>query len=61
MAESIIIKGANKKEKYESLLPQIKALVEGETDFIANVSNIVSALKYGMNFFWTGIYFVKQN
>jgi len=61
MSESIIVSGNTKKEKYESLLPQIKALVKGEKDFIANVSNIISALKYGMNFFWVGIYFVKQN
>lgn len=61
MSESILVSGITKKEKYESLLPQIKALVEGEKDFIANVSNIMGALKYGMNFFWVGIYFVKQN
>lgn len=60
MSESIIISGTTKKEKYESLLPQIKALVEGETDTIANLSNIIAALKYGMNYFWVGIYFVKQ-
>ena len=60
MSESILISGANKKEKYESLLPQLKALVEGENDLIANLSNIIAALKYGMNFFWVGIYFVKE-
>jgi L-methionine (R)-S-oxide reductase len=59
MSESILISGANKKEKYESLLPQIKALVEGEKDLIANLSNIIAALKYGMDFFWVGIYFVR--
>lgn len=61
MAESLVVSGATRKEKYESLLPQIKALVEGEKDFIANISNIVAAIKYGMNFFWVGIYFVKEN
>jgi L-methionine (R)-S-oxide reductase len=60
MAESVIISGTTKKEKYESLLPQIKALIEGERDFIANLSNIMSALKFGMNFFWVGVYFVKE-
>ncbi|MFI5164900.1 MAG: GAF domain-containing protein [Bacteroidia bacterium] len=59
MSESITVSGDSKKEKYESLLPQIKALVEGEADFIANISNIVAALKYGMDFFWVGVYFVK--
>jgi len=60
MSESIIVSGATKKEKYESLIPQIKALVEGEEDLIANLSNIIAALKYGMDFFWIGIYFVKE-
>lgn len=61
MAESLSVSGTTKKEKYESLLPQIKALIKGETDFIANLSNIMSALKFGMDFFWVGIYFVKDN
>lgn len=61
MSETFFISGNTKKEKYESLLPQIKALVEGENDFIANIANIIAALKYGMNFFWIGIFFVKQN
>lgn len=61
MAESIIVSGLTKKEKYESLLPQIKALVEGENDLIANLANIISALKFGMDYFWAGVYFVKDN
>jgi GAF domain-containing protein len=61
MAESIIISGLTKKEKYESLIPQINALVEGESDIIANLSNIISALKFSINYFWVGIYFVKNN
>lgn len=61
MAESLVVSGDDKKQKYESLLPQIKALIQGETDFIANISNIISALKYGMDFFWVGCYLVKEN
>ena len=63
MAEAIHIRVGitEKKEKYEQLLPQIKALVESEDDVIANLSNIMSALKFGMNFFWVGIYFVKND
>lgn len=60
MAESITVSGFTKKDQYESLIPQIKALIEGENDSIANLSNIISALKYSMNFFWVGIYFVKS-
>ena len=61
MTESINTIGTTKREKYASLLPQIDALVEGENDLIANLSNIMSALKFGMDFFWVGIYFVKDN
>lgn len=63
MSESIFIPETvkNKREKYALLIPQIKALIEGETDTIANLANIVAALKYGMSFFWVGIYFVKDN
>lgn len=60
MAELITVSGLTKKEKYESLIPQIKALIEGENDCIANLSNILAALKYSMNYFWVGIYFVKR-
>ena len=60
MAESLILTGTTKKEKYESLIPQIKALVDGESDYIANISNIMAALKHGMDWFWVGVYFVKQ-
>ena len=63
MAESVHIPSevTSKKERYESLLPQLKALVEGEDDVIANTANIMAALKYSMNFFWVGIYFVKND
>jgi L-methionine (R)-S-oxide reductase len=61
MSESIIIQGNSRQEQYSSLLPQLRALVEGETDQLAALGNIMSALKYGMNFFWVGIYAVKNN
>lgn len=61
MSENMVIAGKTKQEKYKSLLLQIKALVKNETDFLANVSNILAAVKYGMNFFWVGVYFVKQD
>ena len=61
MAELINIIGETRKQKYESLIPQLKALVEGEKDLIANISNIMSGLKYGMDFFWVGIYFASSS
>ena len=59
MAEDLIITGNSKEEKYDSLLYQIKALVSGEKNLIANLGNVTSALKYGMDFFWVGFYFVE--
>lgn len=63
MAEGIVILSslAEKKEKYEALLPQIKSLVQGEADVVANAANIVAALKEVFGFFWIGFYFVKEN
>ena len=61
MADNLLVSGNTKQEKYSSLIPQIKALVEGEKDVIANLANISSAIKYGMNFFWVGFYLVKEN
>ena len=59
MADDLVVKGNSKQEKYQSLLPQIKSLVSAEKNLIANLSNITSALKYGMDFFWVGFYFVE--
>lgn len=56
MSENLIIKGDSKKELYENLLPQIKALVEGENDMIANMANISACLKDTFNFWWVGFY-----
>ena len=60
MAQEISISGATKEEKYISLLPQLKALVEDEPDKTANLANIVAVLKYTFNFFWVGFYLVKN-
>lgn len=61
MAEDLQISGNTKEEIYQSILPQIKALVEGETDITANMANVCAVLKYGLNFFWVGFYLVKNN
>lgn len=60
MAEDLLIqKGTNKIEAYQSIIPQIKALVSYETDLIANMGNIAAALKEQFDFFWVGFYLVK--
>jgi GAF domain-containing protein len=62
MAEELIIStSTDKNERYATLLPQIKSLVDGETDIIANLSNIAAALKQSLNFFWVGFYIKKGN
>jgi GAF domain-containing protein len=62
MAEELIISAStDKEEKYKTLVPQIEALVSGEPDAIANLSNIAAALRQSMNFFWVGFYLVKNN
>ena len=62
MAEQLIIALTNDKaEKYKALVPQIDSLVQGESDLVANLSNIAAALRQTMNFFWVGFYIVKDN
>ena len=50
----------NKEEKYRLLTKQISALIEGETDAIAVMSNVSAAIHEEMGFFWTGFYRVKE-
>ncbi len=62
MAETLIItNSSDKATRYQTLVPQIEALITGEPDLIANLSNIAAALKQTMNFFWVGFYIVKNN
>ena len=60
MAENLIINGGNKRELYETLLPQLQSLTAGETDIIANMANVAAALKQTFDFFWVGFYIVKE-
>ena len=59
MAEELHIQGTTKQEKYESLYPQLQALVGDEPDRIANMANIASALREVFGFFWVGFYRVS--
>ncbi len=45
-----------KRETYEALMPQIEALVSGETDLIANMANVAAVLHEAFGFWWTGFY-----
>lgn len=61
MAEDLhITQNGTKAKQYEALIPQIKALLEGETDLVANLANMAAALKAQFNWFWVGFYLVKE-
>ena len=49
-----------KNEKYAALLPQVKALCEGESDIIAKMANISALLHSEFGFWWTGFYRVVK-
>lgn len=59
MAEDLQIARGTKTEQYTALLPQIRALTEGETDPTANLANIAAALKEQFGWLWVGFYLVK--
>jgi GAF domain-containing protein len=62
MAENLFISQTSDRKKiYDEIAPQIAALVEGETDLIANLANVTAALKEAFGFFWVGFYVVKEN
>lgn len=56
MSEQLIIQGETKQERYEALLPQIKAVIEDEGDLIANMANVAAMLHETFGFWWTGFY-----
>ena len=60
MAEDLHIATGNKTLQYESIIPQIIGLLEGETDKVANLANTCAALKEQFGWFWVGFYMVKD-
>lgn len=61
MSDDLTIASGNKIEMYQSVIPQIAALIEGEQDLIANLANVAAALKQQFNWWWVGFYLVKNN
>jgi GAF domain-containing protein len=61
MAEDLEIISGSKTENYHSIIPQIKALIDGEPDLVANLANVVAALKEQFGWFWIGFYLVKKD
>ena len=61
MSEDLVITQGNKEEQYLALIPQIKGLLTGETDLVANLGNVAAALKEQFDWLWVGFYLVKQD
>jgi len=61
MSEDLSVITGSKQEQYQSLLPQIKGLLEEESDLVANLANTVAALKEQFGWLWVGFYIVKKN
>ena len=61
MAEDLTVVSGEKSAIYDSLVPQIKALVGDETDLVANLANVAAAIKQTFGFFWVGFYLVKDD
>ncbi|HEY0429845.1 MAG TPA: GAF domain-containing protein [Pyrinomonadaceae bacterium] len=62
MAESLAFsKTTDRRKIYDEIAPQIAALVDGETDLVANLANVTAALKEALGFFWVGFYLKKEN
>lgn len=60
MADDLQIVSGTKEEMYATIIPQIKILIEGEPDLIANLANIAATLKEQFGWFWVGFYLVKN-
>lgn len=61
MAETLVFSsGADRTTVYDALVPQIEALVAGESDVVANLANVAAALKQALGFFWVGFYLRKD-
>lgn len=58
MSENLVTVSGTREEQYQNLLPQLKALLAGERNRIANMANLAAALKAQFDFFWVGFYLV---
>jgi L-methionine (R)-S-oxide reductase len=60
MSEDLNIIQGDRQSQYESLLPQLRAMVGGETDLVANLGNVAAALKEQFGWLWVGFYLVRN-
>ena len=61
MAETLTVShSADKAERYRTLLPQARALLQDETDWVAGLANVSAMLKMSFDWLWVGFYLVKH-
>ncbi|MEP6945839.1 MAG: GAF domain-containing protein [Acidobacteriota bacterium] len=61
MAETLeFTRNAPRETIYVELVPQVRALVAGEPDAVANMANIAAVLREALGFFWVGFYVNKD-
>lgn len=58
MDTTLIVTKTTKEEVYDEILPQLKSLLEGEEDWIANLANTSSVLRFAFpdRISWAGFY-----
>lgn len=61
MSENLLKIQGSLEEQYNGLIPQIEAIIYGESNMIANMANIVAVLKSQFNWFWIGFYIVNDD
>lgn len=61
MEHKYMIQSESKEERYANLLPQLAAIIDGESDTIANMANIAACLHETFHFWWTGFYRVSDD
>jgi GAF domain-containing protein len=50
-----------KENRYDELYRQIRSILEGETDPVANMANTAALIHETFGFWWTGFYIVRDN
>ncbi len=57
MAESLeVFSGDNKQEQYKTLYAQLVAMLDVESDTIANMANVTAAIQMTFDHLWVGFY-----
>ncbi|MFN3168045.1 MAG: GAF domain-containing protein [Phycisphaeraceae bacterium] len=62
MADTLALTpNAPREQTYRELLPQLRAMIEAESDTIATLANLSAALRQAFGFLWVGFYLVKAD